>query len=158
MSNDDLPDDFRPGIQLEPLKGFEELADVLDPVTGSMYGRFGIKGMTIEEAAKNAETWWNNHGRKQMPDYNKPQQYLEGYGTKSGILLGLPWAALNRGEKIRVVKVWHNEIGIPKHGMGFSSHQGKDYKNVLEQAAREQRIRSFDLPRIFGTPAGETSH
>ena len=153
---DDIDDNFRPGVQLEPLKGFEELRDVLDPVTGRMLGRFGIKGLTIEEAAKHAEAWWDKTARQQMPDYNKSDEYLNSYGMKSGILLGLPWVKLNRGERVRVVKIWHNEIGIFKHGMGIST--AKEKQNVLEQVERENRIRSFDLPRIFGAPDGETQH
>ena len=153
---DDIPDDWIPGVQLEPLKGFEDLADVLDPVTGRMVGRFGILGMTIEEAARHAETWWDATGRRNMPDYNKPDQYLNSYGMKSGILLGLPWARLNRGERVRVVKVWHHEIGIVKHGMGITNE--KEFKNVLEQEARKNRIRAFDLARVFGAGDAETRH
>ena len=152
---DDIGDDFIPGVLNDPLKGFEELRDILDPVTGRLVGRFGVLGLTIEEAARSAEVWWNETGRRQMPDYGKPAEYLNKYGMKSGVLLGLPWAELNRGERVRVVKVWHNEIGIFKHGMGITTE--KDLKNVLEEKARE-RIRAFDLGRVFGTDLTTARH
>ena len=154
MSND-LPPDSIPGVLNDPLKGFEDLRDILDPVTGRLYGRFGVLGLTIEEAARHAEGWWDQTGRKNMPDYKADENYLNNYGIKSGILLGLPWARLNRGERVRVVKVWHNEIGIFKHGMGISND--KDLKNVLEEKARE-RIRAFDLGRVFGPDNSTTCH
>lgn len=156
---DDIDDSFIPGVQLEPLKGFEDLADVLDPATGRMYGAHGVKGMTIEEAAKHAEGWWEAH-RAAMPDYGKSDDYLNSFGTKSGIMLGLPWARLNRGERIRVVKIWHQEIGIPKHGMGFNPQtKGEnEYAQFLKDEQRRERIRSFDLPRIFGADNAETRH
>ena len=153
--SDDFDDNFKPGVQLNPLKGYEELRDVLDPVTGRMIGRYGVTGLTIEEASRHAAAWWNKTGRVAMPDYNKSDQYLNDYGMKSGILLGLPWAKLNRGERIRVVKVWHHEIGIIKYGMGISND--KDLNNALKTIEQE-KIRSFDLGRLFGPPDGEAQH
>lgn len=144
----DITDDFKPGMQLEPLRGYEDLADILDPVTGRLIGRFGERGMKIEEAAVKAEAWWNAKGRQQMPDYGKSDQYLNDYGVRSGILIGLPWAKLNRGERIRVVKVWHHEIGIP-HGLGINNEM--ELKNVLEQ----EKIRRYDLARIIGGDPAE---
>lgn len=153
--SDEIPGDWKPGVQLNPLKGYEELRDVLDPVTGRMIGRFGIMGMTIEEASRHAAVWWDKTGRVAMPDYNKSDEYLNAYGMKSGIFLGLPWAELNRGERIRIVKVWHHEIGIPKHGMGIT--QAKDLDNAIKSIQKE-KIREFDLDRIFGAPERETQH
>ena len=156
--SDDFDDNFKPGVQLNPLKGYEELRDVLDPVTGRMIGRYGITGMTIEEAAKNAEFWWDQKARYHMPDYKKDDDYMNAYGMKSGVLRGLPWNFLNRGERIAVIKQWHTHIGIPKHGMGFSQSQGKDYEKVIREIKRQETIRSFDLGRLFGPPDGEAQH
>lgn len=145
--SDDINDSFIPGVQLEPLKGFEDLADVLDPITGRLFGAFGVKGMTIEEAAKHAELWWARN-RQAMPDYNKDNDYLEHYGMKSGIMLGLPWARLNSGERIAVVKQWHTHVGIPKHGLGFDPTQKGEKQ--YEQFLQSERARAFDLAGIFG--------
>lgn len=138
------------GVLDDPLKGWDELRDVLDPATGRLYGEHGILGMKIEEAAKSAEWWWEKTGRQSMPDYGKPYDYLNAYGTRSGVLLGLPWSSLNRGEKISVVKQWHAHIGIPLHGMGFNKSQDKEFQNVIKAIEREKRIRSFDLGKVFG--------
>lgn len=154
--SDYFGDDWIPGVQLNPLKGYEELGDVLDPVTGRMIGRYGVTGMTIEEATRHAVAWWDSKGRVNMPDYNKSNDYLNSYGMKSGILLGLPWARLNRGERIRVVKVWHHEIGIIKYGMGISND--KDLNNAIKSIQKENELRAFDLGKLFGPPDGETSH
>lgn len=156
MSDDTFGDDWKPGVQLNPLYGYEELRDIVDPVTGRMIGIHGITGMTIEEASRTAAVWWDQKGRVNMPDYGKSDQYLNDYGMKSGILLGLPWARLNRGERIRVVKVWHQQIGIPKHGMGVTTQ--KDYDNALKSIQKENEIRQFNLAGIFGPPDGETRH
>jgi len=156
----DFDDSFIPGVQLDPLKGYEDLIDVLDPVTGRMYGAHGVLGMTIEEAAKLAEHWWETTARASMPDYNKGDDYLNSYGMKSGIMLGLPWARLNRGERIAIVKQWHTHIGIPKHGMGFNTQtKGEnEYAQCPKDEQRRSRIRSFYLPRIFDANNPETRH
>jgi len=43
-----MSDEEHLGALLNPLKGYEELADILDPVTGRMMSPIG-KGMKIEE-------------------------------------------------------------------------------------------------------------
>jgi hypothetical protein len=149
----DIDDSFVPGVLYDPLTGFEDLRDILDPVTGRLMSRHSplsppVLGMTIEEASKSAEAWWERTGRRGMPDYNKPADYLNSYGIKSGILLGLPWASLNLGERVRVVKIWHGSIGVYTRGMGITTE--KDLKNVLEQEARANRVRSFDIAAALG--------
>ncbi len=137
MSND-IDDNFIPGVQLEPLKGFEDLADILDPATGRLFGRYGAVGMTIEDATKLARAWWDETGRKAMPDAQKDDAYLNNYGMKSGILLGRAWDELNRGEKIRIVKVWHHEIGVLTYAL------------TIHERDLPAFIRSFNLAQIFG--------
>lgn len=128
---------------LNPLKGFEELQDILDPASGRLLGKFGVPGMKIEDASRLAEVWWDRKARHMMPDVRKPDAYLNKFGIKSGIINGLPWASLDRGERIAVVKNWHEHIGIPLHGMGFNNTDTKGFEN---------EIRKFDLSRIFGSP------
>lgn len=137
MSND-IDDNFIPGVQLEPLKGFEDLADILDPATGRLFGRFGTVGMTIEDAKRAAELWWDDKGRKMMPDAQRDDAYLNNYGMKSGILLGRPWDDLNRGEKIQIVKIWHKEIGVFQYALTINERDLPAF------------IRSFNLAQIFG--------
>lgn len=151
-------DSFIPGVLHDPLKGYEELKDILDPVTGRLIGIAGVLGMKIEDGARHAETWWDERGRQQMPDHGKSDAYLNAYGIKSGILLGLPWARLNRGERIAVVKNWHTHIGIPKNVLSVNNKQ--ELNNVLEQIQRDNAIRQFDLAGIFGAPArdGDQRH
>lgn len=152
MSND-FDDSYEPGVQLHPLKGWEDLADILDPVTGRMISPVGsLTGMTIEEATKRAWVWWEKTARFQMPDYGKSERYLNGYGMKSGVLLGRPWHELNRGEMIHVVKQWHTHIGFPMHGLSVTNE--KDYKNAIKSIQETEQIRAFDLRGIFKNPHG----
>jgi len=136
--SDDINDSYIPGVQHEPLKGFEALADILDPATGRLFGEFGCVGMTIEDATKIATIWWNEKGRHMMPDAQKNNDYLNQYGMKSNILLGRPWDELNRGERIQVVKVWHSQIGIFTHGL------------TIHERDLPAFIRNFNLAKIFG--------
>lgn len=138
MSNDFDDKHFNPGVQAEPLKGFEELADILDPATGRLYGKFGAVGMTIEDAKRAAALWWDEKGRKMMPDAQKGDDYLNSFGMKSGILLGRAWDDLNLGEKIQIVKHWHAEIGVFQYGLTINERDLPAF------------VRSFNLAQIFG--------
>lgn len=137
------------GVLKDPLKGYEDLADVLDPHTGRMinpYDQLG-QGMKIEEAAKSAELWWEKTGRAGMADADKGDDYLNDWGTKSGIMNGLPWDQLNRGEKIQVVKIWHTYVGLPRHAMTVNSNE--EYENVVRTINENTKGRKFNLPAIF---------
>lgn len=128
------------GFQTDPLFGYEELRDVLDPVTGRMKNEYNMLGLTIEEAAMRAERWWNKHARFQMPDYGKSLDYINGFGFNSRIILGCEWCHLSRAEKIQVTKQWHTHVGIPLHVF------------KVQTADEFDTIRKFDLAKLFGKP------
>lgn len=92
-------------------------------------------GMKLNEAMSNAARWWNDKGAKAMPDRpkRKGDEYLSQYGVASGILLGYPWDSLGREEKLKVLKAWWFNVGVPKFvgGLGTSQIDGQPSKGVL---------------------------
>lgn len=102
-------------------------------------GDFSVKldtGMTIKEAVDRTIQWWAKTGRRQMIEMREHQR-----GSKakfalidekdsnfipSGIINGIEWSALNKREKLMLIKHWHHFfvrnqeiIGTPEHHYKF---------------------------------------
>lgn len=94
------------------------------------------KGLKVSEAVPLAEVWWERKGRFSMPDFGKPPEKLV---VKSGIMRGLPWANLDRQEKLRVLAQWYANIGVHTIIEGRSTSQDGDAKNLdgIREQARE---------------------
>lgn len=85
-------------------------------------------GITVDEAVRCAERWWEQFGRHMMKRVANTEQgkgkfipvsaagpaiAIKGEKTvtiRSGILEGKPWDELTRDEKLRVVKNWDREV------------------------------------------------
>lgn len=121
MTDEPLKFLSRPAGNLDNIR----LEDHVDMLTGRMITRDGIKGMMFKEAAVWAADWWQRKARSMMPDYipRKGGDYLEEFGTKSGILLGLPWEQLNKEERVRIIILWWEKVGIKTHGLGLGTSQ-----------------------------------
>lgn len=100
-----------------------DISDFVDIDTGRMKSPEGITGMKFTEAAVYAADWWERKAARTMPDYVKRRgnDYIEKFGTRSGLLLGLPWGDLGKEEKLKVIRTWWDKIGVYKHGMGLGS-------------------------------------
>lgn len=84
-------------------------------------------GMTVKEVVRRAMWWWESKGSREMRLHHLRQAEPVGGANNgagasfaslnpdsenflpSGILHGLPWDELNKDEKLRVCKAWHNE-------------------------------------------------
>jgi hypothetical protein len=62
-------------------------------------------GMHAREAIARAEAWWEATGRKLMA---ATSGFDLATRARSGILSGRAWDALDKREKLHVVKVWHH--------------------------------------------------
>lgn len=100
-----------------------DIADFVDITSGRMKSPDGIKGMKFTEAAVWAADWWQRTARFSMPDYvpRRGDEYLNNYGMKSGILLGLPWENLEKNERLQVIKTWWDQVGVKTHGLGMKA-------------------------------------
>lgn len=85
-------------------------------------------GITVREAVRCAERWWDKFGRhmmKKVANKERGQDKFRGGDGKapaifvrgseidvipSGILRGLPWDQLDAGERSRVAQNWYTEI------------------------------------------------
>lgn len=107
-----------------------DIEEFVDLSTGRMKAPEGVTGMTLKEAAIYAADWWERKARFLMPDYVKRRgnDYIEKFGTRSGILLGLEWERLEKDEKLKVIRQWWDKVGVYKHGYGMgSSMDGKEF-------------------------------
>lgn len=104
-----------------------DIETFVDLESGRMKSPKGITGMKFTEAAVWASSWWEHKARRSMPDYipRRGAAYLEQWGTKSGLLLGLPWTDLSKNEKLSVIREWWNKVGVNTHGLGLSTSQDK---------------------------------
>lgn len=71
-------------------------------------------GMTVQEAAARAEAWWEKTGRKMMLKKSTGKNPFASLDKNdpnfmpSGLLAGRPWDALEKREKLMVIKAWHH--------------------------------------------------
>lgn len=83
-------------------------------------------GMTAQEAIRRACAWWEGKGRHMMRQNLQRQKHSPASSDKgmgapfavkdpddpsflpSGLIHGEPWDALDRREKIQIVKIWHH--------------------------------------------------
>lgn len=83
-------------------------------------------GMKVQEAVKRAEAWWGKTGMREAQQQLKRQSSAVGGANKgagsafasknpddpnflpSGLIHGQPWDALNKREKMMIVKAWHH--------------------------------------------------
>lgn len=72
-----------------------------------MSGARMSSGLPVREAVALAAAWWQDIGRRLAnPELRDPD-----LGIASGITRGLGWDHLTRGERVRVVRAWHDEFG-----------------------------------------------
>lgn len=92
-------------------------------------------GMTVREAVDRTIQWWAKTGRRQMIEMREHQAGTKGKFRlldanddnyiPSGIVNGLEWSALNKREKLMVIKHWHHFYVRNKDIIGTEEHQYK---------------------------------
>jgi hypothetical protein len=81
--------------------------------------RFPDSGMLITEAIQRAQKWWDDVGRELCTHLtgNRPKSIITlREEQNAGIMSGLPWEALNKRERYKIVMVWHSQWCID-HGL-----------------------------------------
>ena len=98
-------------------------------------------GMKLSEALPLSAMWWDKVGRAQMPDFGKP---VASVVIKSAILNGLPYARLDREERIRVLAQWYAHIGVKTIIEGRGTSQDKAKVDKFDKV-REDGEKIFDV-------------
>lgn len=101
-------------------------------------GDFSAKldtGMTVREAVDRTIQWWAKSGRRQMVEMREHQRGAKGKFKlldetddnfiPSGIINGLEWDALNKREKLLLIKHWHHFFVRNQEIIGTEEHHYK---------------------------------